>query len=470
VIGTEVRGALAGGPTSTTLHAGPRGSAARRGVIVSAVVATLVLGVVVVSAFAGRSSGSDPLDIGSARPDGTRALAEILRDRGVAVTASEVLPARPLPGEPRRTLVVLQPGRLDRDTLTGLLSQVWQGFDVVLVGAGDAVLGALDVGVDTADDPSPPAGGGPHCALPEATVAGSTTLGGGLSYTRVPLDRPRDMTVTLCYGDPPSAARLAVLTPDVAAVPGGGQSGRLVLLGSGGFLTNDELGQGGDAALALGLLARHSRLSWITPVAGSADSVGRQGLLTLLPPGVRLACVQVLVLLVLLALWRGRRLGPPVAEPLPVVVRAAETVEGRGRLYAAAQARDHAADTLRAGARVRLAERGGLPVRSGPAGSAGGPDPVALVASVAERTGRSPSEIGSLLYGSGMPPQSHPGPGPAGRAADRLRTRDLPPGPAWPPAPTGRRGRRGGRPGKQDAELIALAQALDDLDRQVGGR
>ena len=82
---------------------------------------------------------------------------------------------------------------------------------------------------------------------------------------------------------------------------------------------------------------------------------------------------------VVLALWRARRLGRVVEEPLPVVVRAAETVEGRGRLYRAAGARDRAAEALRRGARDRLVPRLGLPA---------GADREALVGTVAVRTGR----------------------------------------------------------------------------------
>lgn len=54
------------------------------------------------------------------------------------------------------------------------------------------------------------------------------------------------------------------------------------------------------------------------------------------------------------ALAAGRRLGAPVPEPLPVAVRATETVEGRGHLYQRAKARDRAAATLRESAITRL--------------------------------------------------------------------------------------------------------------------
>ncbi|EIV93936.1 DUF4350 domain-containing protein [Frankia sp. QA3] len=468
-------GASPGGASPSAVRSGPQPPAVRRGVLVVAVVGALLLGFLVVTALVTRPAGRPALDVASAESDGTRALAQILRTRGVAVSPADAMPAGSA-GQ-QDTLVVVGPGRLTHDALTDLLGRVWRGSDVVLVAPGNAVLDALDVGIATAD--RQPAGGGsdPRCALPEAAVAGSATIGGSRAFTPADGGDLGDMRLTLCYGDPPDAAQLAVLSPDrTDAAPA---AGRLVLLGSADFLTNRELDRSGNAALALGLLARHPTLSWITPAADAAGGVGTRSAAELLPAGFRWAGLQALVVLVLLALWRGRRLGPPVPEPLPVIVRAAETVEGRGRLYAAAHARDRAADALRAGTRVRLAERTGLPVLAGPTGTPG-PDPVALVASVSEQTGRSPSEIGSLLYGSGMPPQTTGAPSPLGRARDRYQSRHLPPDAARPaePAASGvsgaRRGTVGtggaGRPGERDAALLALARALDELDRQVGGR
>jgi hypothetical protein len=80
-----------------------------------------------------------------------------------------------------------------------------------------------------------------------------------------------------------------------------------------------------------------------------------------------------------------------VAEPLPVVVRAAEAVEGRSRLYRAARARGTAADALRAGTRDRVVRRLGLSVDTGRAG---------VVDAVSWRTGRDPAEVDALLYGA----------------------------------------------------------------------
>lgn len=65
----------------------------------------------------------------------------------------------------------------------------------------------------------------------------------------------------------------------------------------------------------------------------------------LIPENVHWTIWQLWLVVLLVALWKGRRIGPLVAEELPVVIRASETVEGRGRLYRSRRARDRAADT-----------------------------------------------------------------------------------------------------------------------------
>ena len=116
----------------------------------------------------------------------------------------------------------------------------------------------------------------------------------------------------------------------------------------------------------------------------------------------------------LVALWKGRRIGPLVAEQLPVVVRASETVEGRGRLYRSRRASDRAADALRTATLQRLPPRLGL----GP-----NADPAAVVQTVAQRS--------------------------------RARSR----------RPCGTR--CSARRPATDADLVNLAHALDDIERQV---
>ena len=81
----------------------------------------------------------------------------------------------------------------------------------------------------------------------------------------------------------------------------------------------------------------------------------------LIPDGWSWALLQLFVAAGLAALWRGRRLGRLVPERLPVVVRASEATEGRARLYRTGGDRGHAATTLRAASRTRLAALVGVP-------------------------------------------------------------------------------------------------------------
>jgi len=65
--------------------------------------------------------------------------------------------------------------------------------------------------------------------------------------------------------------------------------------------------------------------------------------------------LMLLLAAIALAFARGRRLGAPVTEPLPIDVRGAETALGRSKLYRRARARGAALETLRVDARQRLA-------------------------------------------------------------------------------------------------------------------
>jgi hypothetical protein len=107
----------------------------------------------------------------------------------------------------------------------------------------------------------------------------------------------------------------------------------------------------------------------------------------------RLAEEGIAVLLV--ALWRARRLGPVVVEPLPVVVRSAEAVEGRARLYRSRRACDRAALALRTGALERLTALLGMPrsAATDPAMAA------EIIAGIAAHTGQAQATIGAALYG-----------------------------------------------------------------------
>jgi uncharacterized protein DUF4350 len=98
--------------------------------------------------------------------------------------------------------------------------------------------------------------------------------------------------------------------------------------------------------------------------------------------------LMLLLAFVALAFARGRRLGAPVTEPLPIDVRGAETALGRAKLYRRAKARGAALETLRIEARRRLA-----------AALKTGTDRVQLIDALAARTGHPRDWLETVLFG-----------------------------------------------------------------------
>ena len=115
----------------------------------------------------------------------------------------------------------------------------------------------------------------------------------------------------------------------------------------------------------------------------------------------------------MLVVWRSRRLGKPVAEPQPVAVAGSELVAAVGTLLDRSGSPQHAADTLRADLRRFLGDRLGVPADA-PAG--------ALAAVAHERIGLDRARLEQAL---------------------------------------------GDAPVDDDAQLVALAQLVDALRREV---
>ena len=126
-----------------------------------------------------------------------------------------------------------------------------------------------------------------------------------------------------------------------------------------------------------------------SPGASAAGS-GQVSIWTLFSPGARRVALWLTLVGLLAVLWRARRLGPAVRERLPVVVRSAEIVEGHGRLYERAGARDRAAHALRTAALARLAARLALPR---------GTSANQLAALIAQQQNRPAAEIWTVLAG-----------------------------------------------------------------------
>jgi hypothetical protein len=351
----------------------------------------LLIVLLAVVALSTSSSTGGALDPRSAAPDGSRALAQLLRARGITVE-------RGVTAGPGRTVLVPFPQDLTRDQLGRLLRA---GADVVLVDPGPISAAQLTAGADLQSRTRPPA-----CSYGPARVAGPARLGGTV-YTSA------DAAVS-CYDG-------TLLVLPAGTVDGGGQ---LVVLGSADFLRNDRLDQQGNAALAIGMLSAQPQLTWYSGRRATSGTT----LSDLLPESIPWALLQLGIAVAVVGVWRGRRLGPVVSEPLPVIVRSAETVVGRARLYAVARARDTAAEALRAGSRARLAALLHLDTAA---------PPPALISAVARATGADGAAIAALLYaGGGALPAG-------GSGADGLRT---------------------------DAALIRLADQLDQLEKEVAHR
>ena len=314
------------------------------------------------------------LDPRAASPEGSMALAELLRAQGVTITVAESLDVAEQSAGSDATLLITVPDLVPSDDLRRLLSR--SAASVLVAPTDTALDGALPevhrVGRARVENREP------ACVLPAAVAAGSADAG-GLTYTSAVGSSPIE-TPAQCY---PASGEATLVRIDAAGDV-------VTVIGAPDPFTNDRLDHAGNAALTMRLLGEHPRLVWYRPSAADARG-GDSSLVDLLPDGWKWAALQLVIAAGLLALWRARRLGPVVAEPLPVVVRAAEAVEGRGRLYYRIRARDRAADALRSAARTRLQQ---------PLGHGRATDRLALVEAVSRRTARPAADVDELLYGA----------------------------------------------------------------------
>jgi hypothetical protein len=334
------------------------------------VVAVAILAVVLTAWLGrGRQTYAAPLDPANPDGNGAQAVARVLDDQGVAVDVVRSADALDrAAADSSTTIVVTSAGKLGRSTTTRLLRHQGQAALVVVEPGPELV---RQLGLTSF----------PLTESPSGPVAAGCPAYDGLS--------------------------LKVTTAEAFATDGcfrgtGGvllaepQAG-LTLLGAPAALTNDQILNGDNAAVALRLLGQRPHLVWYVPdladLAG-ADSVSAS---SLLPDWLMPALWLLLVTGIALAVWRGRRLGPLAREPLPVEIKAVETTRNLGRLYRRAGDRAHAAEALRAAARARLSDRLGLPRRA---------DAARLVTAVSEHTGRPVAEIETLL-GTSTPPPAH---------------------------------------------------------------
>lgn len=326
------------------------------------------------------------LDPAGTGPSGGRALADLATARGQVVVRTAVpdATAQNTAGTGGAALeLITNPGQLSAAQLTQAAR--FDG-DILLVDPDTPALRAIAPGVGIAAHEYATVAQ-PQCDDQAADLAGGAFVDGAVLAVSA-------HGAQACYPD------------------GGGHwlissrsRGRTVtVIGSGTPLTNEYLADDGDAALGLNLLDGARRIVWVVPSAAASAAgtpgggqASQQSFLSLIPWPVYLIAIQLCFTALLAAAWRARRLGPLVAERLPVVVRAAETAEGHGRLYHARRARDRAAGELRAAAVGRLARFAGLGAPGAAGRDAGGRDAAADAA--AARAGLPAAEVAALLHG-----------------------------------------------------------------------
>ncbi|MCX5263867.1 DUF4350 domain-containing protein [Streptomyces sp. NBC_00199] len=344
------------------------------------------------------------LDPRSPDPYGSRAIAELLADRGVTTRVVTDLAEARTAADPDTTLLVAAPDLLTERQQEELhTATAGSGGRTVLVAPSSWSVGTLAPGVTADPANSRDSTLSPDCTLPPPRRAGTADTGGIRYTTRRP-------GADECY----PSERLATLLrlPDTTG------DGDTLVLGAPDILYNNRLDQQGNASLALQLLGSRSHLVWYLPSLAdttATDPDDEKSFLDLLPSGWLWGTLQLFFAAALAALWRARRFGPLVTEKLPVAIRASETVEGRARLYRKADARDRAAAALRSTVRTRLAPLLGVPVPQAHA-------PEALIPALTAHLHGNGQSLHSLLFGP-------------------------PPG--------------------DDAALIALANQLDALEREV---
>ncbi len=316
------------------------------------------------------AAGRTSLDPAAATPGGTRALAELLRSQGVSVERTTD-PDQALSTGPSTTLVVAYPALLLPDDLRRVEELA---SDVILLGPPVGVGNYLGISPGRS---VPVENRDPQCSLDAAAASGDARTGGVAFEVRGATDGATEPTAE-CFGD----GGLPTLVQRTTA-----RGAQHTVMGSADFMTNEWIDEAGNAALAMNLTGQNPALVWWLP---TPRYNGQQSLTSLLPDGVWPLLALLGVVVVALAAWRGRRLGPLAVEPLPVVVRAAETTEGRARIYQRHRTRDQAAAHLRAQTSDVLRQRLGLPPTAADD---------AVVEAVAAATGRRPDRVHAILYG-----------------------------------------------------------------------
>jgi hypothetical protein len=342
------------------------------GVLLALTMATTLLS-------SGGKGNTDPLDPANSSHDGAQALARVLSDHGVRVTvvrSQRELLDQAVDGA--TTVAIVHTTRLSRRTARAALDHAAGAASLVLLDPDTEVTSGMALPVE------------PHLSDLSDVAAGCRGTPVGEAFRLALADRAYEPTAnasaTACFPDEVDGGGVMVSLRGVAA-----SRPPVILLGAEDLISNGAVLDADNAAIALRLLGQTAQLIWYIPSLAditASEGTSRSIAPTWFQPGLALTASAV----GLLCLWRGRRLGRLVEEPLPVIVRAVETTESRGRMYRKSRDRTRALAVLQLATRRRLTAYLGLSTSSATS---------SVAAAAAAVSGRSYEDVLYLLSSSG---------------------------------------------------------------------
>lgn len=275
---------------------------------------------------------------------GAQAVARVLAAHGVTVIVAEgqaALLRAPIDGD--TTIVVSKSSDLREVTLQALATAARPAERLVLIHPERRVVRALTPGVSMAEVA--------HSQNALVSTCDTPDVHPGERLSRSQSQYRDSRATASCYVNDGQAVYLVTSGPGLREV---------VLIGSTDPITNDRTAEVENGALALRALGHSSRLVWYVPDLRDVPPTAAEQTESFTPVwwGPMLGLLAFTMLAVFW--WRGRRFGRLVTEPLPVVVRAVETTESRGRMYHKARDSERAGAVLRDASGRRLAAYLGL--------------------------------------------------------------------------------------------------------------
>lgn len=356
------------------------------------IISVLVVGVL--SMLIRPTGNTIPLHPQNSEETGAMALTQILKERGVQVQTTGSVSSAVSQADANTTVFVYDAYFVDTSRYSDIVAA---GANLVVVEPSVQTLRSLDLDLaignqEFSQNPSELVTA--QCDDPDAQAANAIPVGSRGFVASA------DSDAIVCFA------------PETTGPFATSADGKVRLFSEPNALMNENLATAGNAALAIRALGEKENVVWLIP-SRSQGEVGAEApsMMDFLPPWFGTIMALAVAIVVFLAFWRGRRMGRLVTEPLPVVVRAAESTIGLGRMYRRSSEIGHAAQALRAGTALRCAQRLGVaPTAPG----------TAIASAVAHAINRPYEEIADLFLGS--PPTNEAGLIALAQMLDRLES------------------------------------------------